>query len=198
MNDDKQDPNREWYIAREGKEFGPVGIEVLRSGLDTGTIVPSDFVWTPGRPEWIPITDVVSPNPAGAKSSGVRRADGIRKRRATANRIPTVKQDPNREWYIAREGKKFGPVESEVLSRGLDTGTIVPSDFVWTPGLLEWVPIADVVSPNPAGAKFSGVRKAGGIRMRRAIATRILTVLKATSTTHGRRGAPRAAMFGGE
>ena len=180
MNDDRQDPNREWYIARGGKEFGPVAIEVLRRGLDTGTIVPSDFVWTPGRPEWIPITDIVSPNAAVAKSSAVRRADGIRKRRVTANRIPTVKQDPNREWYIARGGKEFGPVAIEVLRRGLATGTIVPSDFVWTPGLLEWVPIADVVSPNPAGAKFSGIRKADVIRKRRAIANRILTVLKAT------------------
>ena len=52
MNDDKQDPNREWYLASGGKQYGPVGIEVLRSGLDTGAIVPSDLVWTPGLPEW--------------------------------------------------------------------------------------------------------------------------------------------------
>ena len=85
MNHDKQDPNGEWYLASGGKEYGPVGIEVLRSGLDTGAIVPSDLVWTPGLPEWTQIADLVSPNPAGAKSSGT--ADGILKRRATANRI---------------------------------------------------------------------------------------------------------------
>jgi multidrug resistance efflux pump len=90
MNYDKQDPNGEWYLASGGKEYGPVGIEVLRSGLDTGAIVPSDLVWTPGLPEWTQIADVVSPNPASAKSSGVSNADGIRKRRATANRRPTL------------------------------------------------------------------------------------------------------------
>jgi HlyD family secretion protein len=99
MNDDKQDTNREWYIAREGKEFGPVGIEVLRSGVDTGTIVPSDFVWSPGLPKWIPILEVVSPNPTDAKSSGVSNADGIRKQRATANQMPTTL---NHLWKAGR------------------------------------------------------------------------------------------------
>jgi HlyD family secretion protein len=99
MNDNKQEANREWYIAREGKEFGPVGIEVLRSGVDTGTIVPSDFVWSPGLPEWIPILEVVSPNPTDAKSSGVSNADGIRRQRATANQMPTTL---NHLWKVGR------------------------------------------------------------------------------------------------
>lgn len=114
MNDDKQDPNREWYIARRGKEFGPVGIEVLRRGLATGTIVPSDFVWTPGLLEWVPITDVVSPNPAGAKFSGMRKADGIRKRRAIANRILTVlKATLNHSWKAGRaaSGDAWRPIK---------------------------------------------------------------------------------------
>ena len=99
----KQGPNREWYIVRGGKEFGPIGSEVLSRGFDTGTIVASDLVWTAGLSEWIPITDVVSSTPAGAKSSGVSNADGIRKRRATTNRRPTLlKAVLNHTWKAVR------------------------------------------------------------------------------------------------
>ena len=100
MNDDNQAPNREWHIARGGRKFGPVEIEVLRRGLDTGTLVPSDLVWSPGLPEWIPITAVISPNPADGKPSGVRKTDGIRK--GWAGRILTVpKATLNHAWKVA-------------------------------------------------------------------------------------------------
>src|SRR3989442_1719812 len=67
--------------------------------------------------------------------------------------VPPNSQDPNREWQIARGGRRYGPVQFDVLIRGLDNGTILPSDFVWTSGLPEWIPIAELVSRNLGEAK---------------------------------------------
>jgi hypothetical protein len=42
----------EWYYARNNRQEGPVGVEVLRRMLASGELRPTDLVWTSGMAEW--------------------------------------------------------------------------------------------------------------------------------------------------
>src|SRR5882757_11094905 len=61
------------------------------------------------------------------------------------------------EWYIARGDKKYGPVQIEIWKRGLDTGILLPSDRVWSPGPSDWVRLSDVALANASGGKHQSL-----------------------------------------
>ncbi len=42
----------QWHYSKEGQQFGPVPLEVLKSLLSSGQLQPTDLVWTEGMAEW--------------------------------------------------------------------------------------------------------------------------------------------------
>jgi membrane fusion protein, type I secretion system len=63
-------------------------------GLRTGTILPSDLVWSPGLPEWVLITDIIPPGSLGVSDLPSKVIDGRRRkangRPALASRMQTL------------------------------------------------------------------------------------------------------------
>ena len=49
-----------------------------------------------------------------------------------------------RKWYYARDGERFGPVPQSELQRLLEAGDVSPDEFVWTQGMEQWLPAAEV------------------------------------------------------
>ena len=44
----------QWYYAKDGKQYGPMGLEDLRSLIASGAINPAtDLVWNQGMPNWL-------------------------------------------------------------------------------------------------------------------------------------------------
>src|SRR5208282_1308091 len=41
-----------WYYGRAGQQMGPVAIARLRELASSGTLLPSDLVWTSGMAQW--------------------------------------------------------------------------------------------------------------------------------------------------
>src|SRR5262245_25736687 len=48
------------------------------------------------------------------------------------------------EWYVARDGKTFGPFTSERMNTGVREGELRRDDHVWCKGMPHWLPAADV------------------------------------------------------
>ena len=42
----------QWYIAREGNQYGPLSDAELRMFVDGGHLRPVDLVWRPGFADW--------------------------------------------------------------------------------------------------------------------------------------------------
>jgi hypothetical protein len=55
----------QWYIAREGKQHGPVSDAEMRKLVELGHLRASDLVWRQGFPDWKPAV-AVFPQPAPA------------------------------------------------------------------------------------------------------------------------------------
>jgi uncharacterized RDD family membrane protein YckC len=48
------------------------------------------------------------------------------------------------DWYYARQGSQLGPVNREQLEAMVRSGTVAPSDLVWTDGMASWQPAGQV------------------------------------------------------
>jgi hypothetical protein len=48
------------------------------------------------------------------------------------------------DWYVARDGERFGPFTSDEMSAGVREGQLRREDFVWRAGMAEWQLAGDV------------------------------------------------------
>jgi hypothetical protein len=62
-----QQPDIQWYIAREGKQHGPLSDAEMRTFVAQGHLKPTDLIWRPGFADWRPAPAVFPFNsPEGA------------------------------------------------------------------------------------------------------------------------------------
>jgi GYF domain 2 len=43
-----------WYVGRDGQQYGPVADTAFRGMVETGQVLPTDLVWCDGMPNWVP------------------------------------------------------------------------------------------------------------------------------------------------
>lgn len=55
----------EWYLARDGRQYGPLSDVEMKKFVELGHLKPTDLVWRQGFPDWRPATSVF-PEPAPA------------------------------------------------------------------------------------------------------------------------------------
>lgn len=48
----------EWYLARDGQQYGPLNEAEMRAFVDLGHLKESDLLWRAGFPDWRPAPDV--------------------------------------------------------------------------------------------------------------------------------------------
>lgn len=51
-------PQREYYVAENGQQVGPLGLQQLREKIAAGTLGPTTLVWTDGMADWQPASRV--------------------------------------------------------------------------------------------------------------------------------------------
>jgi hypothetical protein len=56
------------------------------------------------------------------------------------------------QWYVSVEGQQHGPYSGEQLVEFTQTGNITRESMVWTEGMVEWLPAAQIEGLFPAAA----------------------------------------------
>ena len=79
-----QPTDTQWYIAREGKQHGPLTDIEMRTFVAHSYLRPADLIWRPGMAEWLPAPQVfpaafqapapVAPAPAAPQALAARAA----------------------------------------------------------------------------------------------------------------------------
>lgn len=64
----------QWYLAREGQQFGPISEAELAKFIELGHLQPNDLLWREGFPDWRPAMVVFPPR----TQTGQRPAAGLR------------------------------------------------------------------------------------------------------------------------
>jgi len=52
------------------------------------------------------------------------------------------------QWYLARDGKQYGPLSEVELSKFVELGHLLPTDLLWREGFPDWRPAPSVFPPN--------------------------------------------------
>jgi hypothetical protein len=75
-----QQPDIQWYIARDGKQHGPLSDVEMRTFVSQGHLKATDLIWRPGFADWRPAPAVFSfqapEPPAPAPRTGATRPTG--------------------------------------------------------------------------------------------------------------------------
>jgi hypothetical protein len=70
-----QSAQTQWYIAREGQQYGPLSDSELSRFIELGHLQPTDLLWREGFPDWRPAMVVFPPRkPAMQRPSSGARA----------------------------------------------------------------------------------------------------------------------------
>ncbi len=90
----------QWYLAREGQQYGPLSDIELAKFVELGHLQPTDLLWREGFPDWRPAMVVFPqrkpagprPMPRGPVMSPAPAADAWRSREHSAQRYTTQSQ----------------------------------------------------------------------------------------------------------
>jgi hypothetical protein len=58
----------QWYLARDGQQYGPLTDPELAKFVELGHLQPTDLLWREGFPDWRPALAVFPPQPAAGAS----------------------------------------------------------------------------------------------------------------------------------
>ena len=77
----------QWYLARDGQQFGPISEAELAKFIELGHLQPNDLLWRDGFPDWRPAM-VVFPAPGQAAPRPAATAPKARARSAPEPEAP--------------------------------------------------------------------------------------------------------------
>jgi hypothetical protein len=79
--------HQQWYLAREGQQFGPISEAEMAKLVELGHLQPTDLLWRDGFPDWRPAM-VVFPPSGPALPLGPARAEPGAGRAPAADPLP--------------------------------------------------------------------------------------------------------------
>jgi hypothetical protein len=62
----------QWYLARDGRQFGPLSEAELAKFIDLGHLQPTDLLWRDGFPDWRPAMVVFPPRKPAQQPAATR------------------------------------------------------------------------------------------------------------------------------
>jgi hypothetical protein len=98
----------QWYLARDGQQFGPISDAELAKFIELGYLQPTDLLWREGFPDWRPAL-VVFPPRSPARPSAARILDKLQAP-PTAGPPSSSKEappPPNAGWSTAVTGPQL-------------------------------------------------------------------------------------------
>jgi GYF domain 2 len=64
------------------------------------------------------------------------------------------------QWYLARDGRQFGPLSDAELAKFIDLGHLQPTDLLWRDGFADWRPALVVFPPRKPAQQPAPVPRA--------------------------------------
>ena len=147
-------PSLPWYITRDGKQHGPLADAELKKLVDLGQLQPTDFLWRQDFVEWRPALALFPQlRPAtrwsAGEEQGEARGHAARVVQPLATEVRSndgaAEEHAEREWYLLRDGKRYGPFANTEVIAFQQTKQLQPTDLVWCEGFRDWQPVSVLV-----------------------------------------------------
>jgi GYF domain 2 len=82
----------QWYLARDGQQFGPLSEAELHRFVDLGHLQPTDLLWREGFPDWRPAMVVFPPRSSAMGRPGPAARPGQLAPRSPAQQAPAARE----------------------------------------------------------------------------------------------------------
>jgi hypothetical protein len=162
-----QQPDIQWYIAREGKQHGPLSDVEMRTFVSQGHLKPSDLIWRPGFADWRPAPAVFSfqtpqapEPPMAAPRSGVTRPTGPALRAGA----PTTERSFEPERIRVAKGDRAARPSRAARLAGIGLILVLVAGggwfFFWHRGAPDNTPLETVEAPKSEQAPGSSTQQA--------------------------------------
>lgn len=106
---------RNIYISRNDRRYGPYSVDDVKYLAREGRLKLDDWIWLPGKNNWIKISSVES----------------------IASIIIKSKQIESEDYYLHRGGFKIGPFTKDMVISQLKSGELAPEDIIEYNGKLK-------------------------------------------------------------
>jgi hypothetical protein len=132
------------FVSHEGKILGPFPASEIRQKLRSADLSFTDYVWFSEREEWQFLAQFFSQEfpppsepPPGHVSNPEKRLEDRPFSGESFSQEVGISNEPI--WFLYRDNTKFGPYRYLELVRLLQTNACGPDDFIWKPGLEDWM-----------------------------------------------------------
>ncbi len=135
-----------FYISYGKENIGPFTIEEIIEKIKSDEISPTGYLYDEDLEKWISFleSDVLKSrfNESGTQSL-LEKVHSHENGDSAALGSEKSDQSHN-EWYVLRGTRKHGPYDHLKIFRMLQEKKIYEFDFVWKPGLSDWMRIAEI------------------------------------------------------
>ena len=84
----------QWYLARDGQQYGPLSDPELAKFVELGHLQPADLLWREGFSDWRPALAVFPPKTAGPIPGSLSAHNGTSARAAGARACESRLNNP--------------------------------------------------------------------------------------------------------
>lgn len=171
LGEDALDVDSAYYVMQGATTIGPVSLDLLRRGFESGRVPGEALAWRHPWEQWRVVRELLSDQGDGEDAGGPidgaePAAPGAVGMPAAAPPAPTRRlgsqefpppatgvraagslDDSLREptYYVCSAGVAVGPVRASLLRCGIEQGHIPRTALIWREGWDHWKPPADVL-----------------------------------------------------
>lgn len=132
------DPDVQWYLARDGKQHGPLSSAELKKLVELGHLKPTDLLWRQGFADWRPAPTVfqteLAPQPRAA-APALQPAAAQPRAQAPSGRQETGFGSPQQGYGASTQGytqpqARYGEADTAEKSPGTGRRVLVAATFM--------------------------------------------------------------------
>ncbi len=146
------------YIHKNGKVLGPFSDEKVIELLEAHTVLINDYVFSEQKSTWLQVFELplikkhysaTAPAIIPNQESSIQVSDeDIKNLNAmnpnTKSNIKIPKDLMEKEWFILRKNKKYGPFKYLDVIKMLNSSSLFEYDFIWNKDFKSWNKISDL------------------------------------------------------
>ena len=125
---------QQWYIARNKQKIGPYSIEQMQALVPEGKLFKSDMVLESSQKKWR-LAETVEEMFSPSKDNNLVN---ITPEPSITLSIPFSKNQPNDQWFIARNKQKIGPFSTTQMQQKATIGELLRNEMVLDSNQKKW------------------------------------------------------------
>lgn len=125
----------QWFVFQNNERLGPLTFGELTQKISQRQIQPESFAYTDGYTDWIPISQIPQLMEQTQKN--------LTHSKVTATAVTTTAAPVSKEvgWSVHKDGQTLGPFLQQEMTEKIQSGELLPTDYVWTDGWADWMPL---------------------------------------------------------